>query len=67
MVIQRSRASPEPENPHIKRGMKGFVEFPRVVRAIGSKNKHRGTKLECQNSKGTAKDSIETKKAHQIQ
>jgi hypothetical protein len=48
MVIQRSRASPEPENPHIKRGMKGFVEFPRVVRAIGSKNKHRGTKLECQ-------------------
>ncbi|KAJ6943779.1 protein BRANCHLESS TRICHOME-like [Populus alba x Populus x berolinensis] len=47
-LIQRSRESPEPENPHIKRGMKGFVEFPRVVRAIGSKNKHRGTKLECQ-------------------
>jgi hypothetical protein len=48
MVIQRSRASPEPENPHIKRGIKGFVEFPRVIRAIGSKNRHWGTKLECQ-------------------
>ncbi|KAJ6393425.1 hypothetical protein OIU77_022805 [Salix suchowensis] len=24
MVIQRSRASPEPENPHIKRGIKGL-------------------------------------------
>uniref|UniRef100_A0A6N2JXW3 Branchless trichome n=1 Tax=Salix viminalis TaxID=40686 RepID=A0A6N2JXW3_SALVM len=48
MATQRSRASPEPENPHIKRGIKGFVEFPRVVRATGSKNKHWGTKLECQ-------------------
>lgn len=44
---QRKR-SPEPENPHIKRGIKGFVEFPRVVRAIGSRNRHLGTKLECQ-------------------
>ncbi|KAF8008121.1 hypothetical protein BT93_K1953 [Corymbia citriodora subsp. variegata] len=43
------RPSPEPENPHIKRGIKGFVEFPRVVRAIGSKSsRHWGTKLECQ-------------------
>ncbi|EOY23875.1 Branchless trichome [Theobroma cacao] len=47
MAIQR-KASPEPENPHIKRGIKGFVEFPRVVRAIGSKSRHWGTKLECQ-------------------
>ncbi|XWS50171.1 hypothetical protein CRYUN_Cryun12cG0066200 [Craigia yunnanensis] len=47
MAIQRI-ASPEPENPHIKRGIKGFVEFPRVVRAIGSKSRHWGTKLECQ-------------------
>ncbi|KAF5734949.1 Branchless trichome [Tripterygium wilfordii] len=50
-AIQR-RASPEPENPHIKRGIKGFVEFPRVVRAIGSKtsssSRHWGSKLECQ-------------------
>lgn len=46
--IHRSRASPEPENPHITRGIKGFVEFPRVVRAIGSKNRHWSTKLECQ-------------------
>ncbi|KAM7525947.1 hypothetical protein LguiA_015849 [Lonicera macranthoides] len=38
----------EVENPHIKRGIKGFVEFPRVVRAIGSKSRHLGTKLECQ-------------------
>ncbi|KAK4747982.1 hypothetical protein SAY87_014568 [Trapa incisa] len=30
---------PSPENPHIKRGIKGSVEFPRVVRAIGSKAK----------------------------
>ncbi|GLT64623.1 hypothetical protein SLA2020_371040 [Shorea laevis] len=42
------RASLEPENPHIKRGIKGFVEFPRVVRAIGSKSRHWGSKLECQ-------------------
>ncbi|XP_068307034.1 protein BRANCHLESS TRICHOME [Pyrus communis] len=47
MAVQK-RASPEPENPHIKRGIKGFVEFPRVVRAIGSKSRHWGTKLECQ-------------------
>ncbi|CAA3025932.1 protein BRANCHLESS TRICHOME-like [Olea europaea var. sylvestris] len=47
MVIQR-RASPEPENPHIKRGIKGFVEFPKVIRAIGCRSKHMGTKLECQ-------------------
>ncbi|XWS61517.1 hypothetical protein CRYUN_Cryun07bG0131900 [Craigia yunnanensis] len=47
MAIHR-KASPEPENPHIKRGIKGFVEFPRVVRAIGSKSRHWGTKLECQ-------------------
>ncbi|XVF12861.1 hypothetical protein REPUB_Repub08aG0156400 [Reevesia pubescens] len=47
MAIQR-KASAEPENPHIKRGIKGFVEFPRVVRAIGSKSRHWGTKLECQ-------------------
>lgn len=47
MTINR-KASPEAENPHIKRGIKGFVEFPRVVRAIGSKSRHWGTKLECQ-------------------
>ncbi|EXB81881.1 hypothetical protein L484_015357 [Morus notabilis] len=39
----------ETENPHIKRGIKGFVEFPKVVRAVGSKNRqYWGTKLECQ-------------------
>ncbi|XP_062146703.1 protein BRANCHLESS TRICHOME [Alnus glutinosa] len=47
MTNQR-KASPEPENPHVKRGIKGFVEFPRVVRAIGSKTRPWGTKLECQ-------------------
>ncbi|PSS11252.1 Protein BRANCHLESS TRICHOME like [Actinidia chinensis var. chinensis] len=47
LTIQR-RPSPEPENPHIKRGIKGFVEFPKVVRAIGSRSRHLGTKLECQ-------------------
>ncbi|KAK8983891.1 hypothetical protein V6N11_009673 [Hibiscus sabdariffa] len=46
MVIGR-KATAEAENPHIKRGIKGFVEFPRVVRAIGSKSKHWGSKLEC--------------------
>ncbi|XP_057969251.1 protein BRANCHLESS TRICHOME [Malania oleifera] len=45
--IQR-RVSTEAENPHIKRGIKGFVEFPRVVRAIGSKSRPWGAKLECQ-------------------
>lgn len=44
------RASGEAENPHIKRGIKGFVEFPKVIRAIGSKSRHLGTKLECQKS-----------------
>ncbi|XP_010251936.2 PREDICTED: protein BRANCHLESS TRICHOME-like [Nelumbo nucifera] len=45
------RASPEAENPHIKRGIKGFVEFPKVVRAIGSRGRHHlGSKLECQRS-----------------
>ncbi|GFP89295.1 protein branchless trichome [Phtheirospermum japonicum] len=41
----------ENPNPHIRRGIKGFVEFPRVVRAIGcstSGGKHFGSKLECQ-------------------
>lgn len=47
-AVSQRRASPEPENPHIKRGIKGFVEFPKVVRAIGSKSRHLGTKLECQ-------------------
>ncbi|KAE8710773.1 Lung seven transmembrane receptor family protein [Hibiscus syriacus] len=47
MEIKR-KASPETQNPHIKRGIKGFVEFPRVVQAIGSKSRHWGTKLECQ-------------------
>nr|GMD98657.1 protein BRANCHLESS TRICHOME [Ipomoea batatas] len=42
------KASPEPENPHIKRGIKGFVEFPKVVKAIGSKSRQLSTKLECQ-------------------
>ncbi|GAV88894.1 hypothetical protein CFOL_v3_32315 [Cephalotus follicularis] len=47
MVIQR-RVFLEPENPHIKRGIKGFVEFPRAIRVIGSKSRHWGTKLEYQ-------------------
>ncbi|KAL6005724.1 hypothetical protein ACLOJK_006295 [Asimina triloba] len=46
---QGKRSSPEPENPHIRRGIKGFVEFPRVVRAVGSKaGRQLGSKLECQ-------------------
>lgn len=47
LPIQRRR-SPEAENPHIKRGIKGFVEFPKVVRAIGSRSRHLGSKMECQ-------------------
>ncbi|CAI9775815.1 unnamed protein product [Fraxinus pennsylvanica] len=48
MAVKR-RAISEPENPHIKRGIKGFVEFPKVVRAIGcSRSKEFGSKLECQ-------------------
>lgn len=43
-VQRRPSLSPEPENPHIKRGIKGFVEFPRVVRAIGSKGRSWGSK-----------------------
>ncbi|KAI9173727.1 hypothetical protein LWI28_005506 [Acer negundo] len=48
-IKRRASLSEVVENPHIKRGIKGFVEFPRVVRAIGSKScRHWGTKLECQ-------------------
>ncbi|KAE8683919.1 hypothetical protein F3Y22_tig00111166pilonHSYRG00344 [Hibiscus syriacus] len=48
MAIQR-KASRETENPHIKRGIKGFVEFPRGVQTInGSRSRNWGSKLECQ-------------------
>lgn len=46
---QLQKLPAETENPHIKRGIKGFVEFPKVVRAIGCRSsKHLGSKLECQ-------------------
>ncbi|KAK4400248.1 protein BRANCHLESS TRICHOME [Sesamum angolense] len=49
MAVMQRKACPEAENPHIKRGIKGFVEFPKVVRAIGCRSsKHLGSKLECQ-------------------
>ncbi|KAJ8555932.1 hypothetical protein K7X08_013428 [Anisodus acutangulus] len=48
VTIHRRNQSPEPENSHIKRGIKGFLEFPKVVRTISSKSRHWGTKLECQ-------------------
>ncbi|KAE8658595.1 hypothetical protein F3Y22_tig00116971pilonHSYRG00876 [Hibiscus syriacus] len=44
----QQKACAEAENPHIKRGIKGFVEFPRVVRAIGSKSRHWDSKLQRQ-------------------
>lgn len=48
-LMQRKIKCGESENPHIKRGIKGFVEFPKVVRAIGCRSsKHLGSKLECQ-------------------
>ncbi|GAA0154071.1 hypothetical protein LIER_12158 [Lithospermum erythrorhizon] len=47
-VMQR-RIISDAANPHIRRGIKGFVEFPKVIRAMGSKNhRHSGNKLECQ-------------------
>lgn len=50
--LQPSQQRREPENPHIKRGIKGFVEFPRVVRVHNSSSKegrvHLGSNLECQ-------------------
>lgn len=48
VFVNQRKPSPEPENPHIKRGIKGFVEFRKVTRAIGSRNGHLGTKFECQ-------------------
>ncbi|KAI3522468.1 hypothetical protein L1887_00253 [Cichorium endivia] len=48
LKLHGKKVSLEPENPHIKRGIRGFVEFPRVVKAIGSRSRHLGTKLECQ-------------------
>ncbi|KAI3707149.1 hypothetical protein L6452_25411 [Arctium lappa] len=47
-VISGNSLKLEAENHHIKRGIRGFVEFPRVVRAIGSRSRNLGTKLECQ-------------------
>ncbi|XP_068651462.1 protein BRANCHLESS TRICHOME-like [Aristolochia californica] len=47
-TIYQRRRSPEAENPHIMRGIKGFVEFPRVVRAVGSRGRQPGSKVECQ-------------------
>ncbi|KAL7111082.1 hypothetical protein ACP275_05G065300 [Erythranthe tilingii] len=48
-VMRRRKGGAEAENPHIRRGIKGFVEFPKVVRAIGCRSsKHLGSKLECQ-------------------
>ncbi|CAA7053852.1 unnamed protein product [Microthlaspi erraticum] len=50
-VLERAcslTASRKLENPHIKRGIKGFVEFPRVMRAIRSKSENWGSKMECQ-------------------
>lgn len=48
LKLHGKKVSLEPENPHIKRGIRGFVEFPRVVKAIGSRSRNLGTKLECQ-------------------
>lgn len=43
------RGSPEAVNPHIRRGIKGFVEeFPRAVRSVGSRGRQSGSNLECQ-------------------
>lgn len=48
MALMKRKSGGETENPHIRRGIKGFVEFPKVVRAIGCRSsKHLG-KLECQ-------------------
>ncbi|XP_058104972.1 protein BRANCHLESS TRICHOME-like [Magnolia sinica] len=44
----KRKGSLEVENPHIRRGIKGFVEFPKVVRAVGSRGRQLGSKLECQ-------------------
>ncbi|KMT12485.1 hypothetical protein BVRB_5g104130 [Beta vulgaris subsp. vulgaris] len=35
--VQR-KASPEPENPHIKQGIKGFVEFQRAIKVKNGSN-----------------------------
>lgn len=49
MALMRKSGSGEVENPHIKRGIKGFVEFPKVIRAIGCRSsKNSGSRLECQ-------------------
>lgn len=50
MALVQRKCSAEAENPHIRRGIKGFVEFPKVVRAIGCRrsSSHLGSKLECQ-------------------
>ncbi|KAJ4877281.1 Protein BRANCHLESS TRICHOME [Raphanus sativus] len=49
-ILDRASSTPASrcENPHIKRGIKGFVEFPRVMRAIRSKSEKWGSKIEGQ-------------------
>lgn len=42
------KGSPESDNPHIVRGIKGYVEFPRVIRAVSSRGRPMGSKVECQ-------------------
>ncbi|CAN8245632.1 unnamed protein product [Cochlearia groenlandica] len=62
MILERARslsASRKCENPHIKRGIKGFVEFPRVMRAIRSKTDQWGSKLRV--PKVSVQDSSQTK------
>lgn len=45
------KGSPEAKNPHIVRGIKGFLEeFPRAVRTGGSRGRQTGSNLECQRS-----------------
>ncbi|XP_051149089.1 protein BRANCHLESS TRICHOME [Andrographis paniculata] len=48
LVLGEKKKTAATENPHIRRGIKGFVEFPKVVKAIGCRRKDSlGSKLEC--------------------
>ena len=48
--LQR-KASPEAENPHIKQGIKGFVEFQRAIKAKNGSNNSSSTSCSSNGSK----------------
>lgn len=54
-VQRKTGASPEAENPHIKQGIKGFVEFQRAIKAKNGSNSTNTSSSSSSNSGGSTK------------